>query len=84
MKKLFDEIPHIESARLCLRRLVDSDLPALAEMTRSEAVYRYLPTFLFEKQFQCRHVPPRAAARPQPRLPSGCSDKYALRRPIRS
>ena len=51
MKKLFDEIPVIESERLVLKRLADKDIPALLRLTGNERVYRYLPTFLYEKQY---------------------------------
>lgn len=45
-KKLFDDIPRIEGERVVLRRLTDTDVPALEELVRSERVYRYLPTYL--------------------------------------
>ena len=49
MKKLFSEIPHILGERLELRRLETSDAAGLRELTESEEVYRFLPTFLYEK-----------------------------------
>ena len=49
--KLFDEIPYIRGERIELKRLVPSDALKLKELTDNENVYRYLPTFLFEKQF---------------------------------
>ena len=55
MTKLFDEIPLIEGDRLVIRRLCDDDAEALEELTGSERVYRYLPTYLFEKQFDDMH-----------------------------
>ena len=51
MKKLFSEIPYLQSERIVLRKLVDADADALRELVDSPAVYRYLPTFLFEKQY---------------------------------
>ena len=51
MNKLFDEIPRIENDRILLRRLAKDDIPCLNQMTSDEKVYRYLPTFLFEKQY---------------------------------
>ena len=51
MKKLFSEIPCLKSERLILRGLIPQDAPALAELTNSPNVYRYLPTFLFEKKY---------------------------------
>ena len=51
MIKLFDEIPRLEHAQIILRRLQSDDLPSLREMIANDIVYRYLPTFLFEKQY---------------------------------
>lgn len=51
MKKLFDEIPVIESDQLILRKLTDADAPLIEEMTQSKLIYRYEPTFLFERQY---------------------------------
>ncbi|MBQ1343494.1 MAG: GNAT family N-acetyltransferase, partial [Firmicutes bacterium] len=50
-KKLFSEIPYLESDRLILKGLTQDDAPALQELVDSSNVYRYLPTFLFEKQY---------------------------------
>lgn len=50
--KLFDEIPYLGNERIELKRLVPSDAIKLKELTDNENVYRYLPTFLFEKQFE--------------------------------
>lgn len=55
MKKLFDEIPVIESDQLILRKLSDADAPLIEEMTRSKLIYRYEPTFLFERQYADMH-----------------------------
>ena len=57
--KLFDEIPRLEGGGLCLRRLGDADAADLGALARSERVYRYLPTFLLERQY----ADPRAAIR---------------------
>lgn len=51
MKKLFDDIPRIQGERVTLRRLTETDIPALEELVASEAVYRYEPTYLFERQY---------------------------------
>ena len=51
MKKLFDEIPYMDHDRLVLKKLEKTDSEALLELIRSEPVYRYLPSFLFERQF---------------------------------
>ena len=51
MKQLFAEIPTLRGARVTLRALTPGDADALRELTACEEVYRYLPTFLAEKQF---------------------------------
>lgn len=52
MIKLFDEIPRLEGETLVLGRIRSEDLDALRELTEDDAVYRWLPTFLFERQFE--------------------------------
>ncbi len=49
--KLFDEVPVLENGALLLRGLEDRDADALGALARSERVYRYLPTFLFEQKY---------------------------------
>ena len=51
MKKLFSDIPCIRGENIELRRLTAGDAPGLRELTESEDVYRFLPTFLFEKKY---------------------------------
>ncbi len=51
MKKLFSEIPFIEGERVVLRAITQDDADSLRELTENETVYRYLPTFLFEKKY---------------------------------
>ena len=50
-KKLFSEIPKLHGKRLRLRALVPEDAAALRELVDDPEVYRYLPTFLFEKKY---------------------------------
>ena len=50
-KKLFSEIPALCGDRVVLKELTSADAPALQEMRDSDAVYRYLPTFLFEQKY---------------------------------
>ena len=50
-KKLFSEIPYLQNERITLRRLTSADADALQELVDSPAVYRYLPTFLYEKKY---------------------------------
>ena len=49
-KRLFAEIPCIRGPCVTLRRLEERDAPGLQALVDSPTVYRYLPTFLFEKQ----------------------------------
>ena len=50
-KKLFSEIPCLKGERVTLRPLTASDADGLSELTQSAEVYRYLPTFLYEKKY---------------------------------
>ncbi|MBQ1493019.1 MAG: hypothetical protein IIZ39_13755 [Blautia sp.] len=50
MRFLFPELPLLQSELLCLRPLTPSHAGDLQRLTQQEAVYRYLPTFLFEKK----------------------------------
>ena len=47
--KPFDEIPIIEGDDIILKRIDYSDKDKLKELSNSKNVYKYLPTFLFEK-----------------------------------
>lgn len=51
MKKLFSVLPCIRGDELELRPLEARDAESLRELTESDEVYRFLPTFLFEKKF---------------------------------
>ena len=55
MKQLFHEIPVLHGKRVTLRALADADAGALRALTRQDEVYRYLPTFLFEKKYGDPH-----------------------------
>ena len=50
-KKQFSEVPVLKDGNLILRGLTPDDAPGLKELTDSPDVYRYLPTFLFEKKY---------------------------------
>ena len=50
-KKLFIEIPSIKGEHIVLDRVVDGDADALRDLIQNPLVQRYLPTYLFEKQF---------------------------------
>ena len=55
MKKVFDEIPFIEGEHIIIRKITDADAEELQKMIQSQKVYRYLPTFLFEQQYEDIH-----------------------------
>ena len=48
---LFSELPTLTGNGLTLKPLTIGDVPALKELTEDVEVYRYLPTFLFEKRY---------------------------------
>ena len=50
MAKLFSEIPCLEGENITLKALTSADTEALHALCESEAVYRYLPTFLYEQK----------------------------------
>ena len=51
MKKLFSEIPCIEGEKLTLKKIELKHIGALRELIDDPDVYRYLPTFLYEKKY---------------------------------
>ena len=51
MVKLFDEIPVIEGERVTLSQVTLEDAERLREMVEDDLVYRYDPTYLYERQF---------------------------------
>lgn len=55
MKKLFEELPYLEDDVIVIRKITDEDAQALRELIENDNVYRYLPTFLFERQFEDVH-----------------------------
>ncbi|MBQ5804373.1 MAG: GNAT family N-acetyltransferase, partial [Erysipelotrichaceae bacterium] len=55
MQAMFSEIPVLEDERILLRKVVDSDAQELESLVRNDRIYRYLPTFLFEKQYLDMH-----------------------------
>lgn len=52
MRELFKELPVMRSERLCLRPIALSDADDLSRMTRKSAIYRYEPTFLYERRYE--------------------------------
>ena len=55
MMKIFDEIPYIKDSTVTLKKIEDADAEALSEMVNDKDVYKYLPTFLFEKKYDDIH-----------------------------
>lgn len=55
MKKLFSEIPYLKNDRILIKGVEDRDAEALKQMTQNPDVYRYLPTFLLEQQYDDVH-----------------------------
>ncbi|WP_330054932.1 GNAT family N-acetyltransferase [Ruminococcus sp.] len=51
-KKLFSELPTLTGDGITLRPLNIGDTCSLKELTEDNEVYRYLPTFLFEKKYE--------------------------------
>ena len=56
MKDLFPEVPFIQGDTIALKALTQNDAVALQEFVDSPRVYRYLPTFLFEKKYDDVHL----------------------------
>lgn len=52
MKLLFEAPPVLKRESLILRPLESSDSDDLNRLTQQEIVYRFLPTFLFEKKYE--------------------------------
>ena len=52
MKNIFDQIPYLETERLVLRKLEESDSEDLRGLVENDNVYKYLPTFLIERQYE--------------------------------
>ena len=55
IKKLFPGLPVLKGESVTLRPLTLDDADGLSELTSCEEVYRYLPTFLFEKKYDDAH-----------------------------
>ena len=51
MKDLFRTIPRLAGKTIELRALTQADADALDAFTHDDRVYRYLPTFLFERKY---------------------------------
>jgi ribosomal-protein-alanine N-acetyltransferase len=51
LKQLLSDIQCIKGKRVELKRISPEDAPGMRELVDSETVYKYLPTFLYEKQY---------------------------------
>ncbi len=56
MKTLFREIPCLRGGRITLRQILPGDAEGLRRLADSPGVYRYLPTFLFERKYDDIHT----------------------------
>ncbi len=51
MKKLFKDFPYLGNGHIILKKMHEVDADALLNMKQNKNVYRYLPTFLIELQY---------------------------------
>jgi len=49
MAELFAEFPYLVNDRVVIKKMEESDVPALAEISRNDNVYKYMPPFLYQK-----------------------------------
>lgn len=52
---MFSEIPYIHEGRITIRTLTQDDADSLQVFMEQEKEFRYLPTFLFEMQYDDAH-----------------------------
>lgn len=50
--QLFDEYPYLENETIVIKKMSAADADALSAFAKEEAVYRYLPTFLYEQRYE--------------------------------
>ena len=50
--KLFDEYPCLENDRVIMKKMSAADAEALAELTSRDAVYKTIPSFLYELRYE--------------------------------
>lgn len=48
---VFDELPRLVGERVVLREMVPSDAPALETLASDDEIYRFEPTFLYERKY---------------------------------
>ena len=49
MAELFAEFPYLTNDKVIIKKMEESDVPALAEISRNDNVYKYMPPFLYQK-----------------------------------
>ncbi len=49
MAELFAEFPFLSNDKVVIRKMEEADIPALAEISRNDNVYKYMPPFLYQK-----------------------------------
>lgn len=49
MYELYDEFPALHNEKIAIRKMVESDVEALLEISHSDAVYKYISPFLYHK-----------------------------------
>ena len=52
MKELFPEIPYVKGERIILKKIGPEAADGLKEIAQSPSVRKYLPTFLYEQQYE--------------------------------
>mgnify|MGYP000952631903 CR=1 FL=1 len=49
MAELFSTFPYLKNDKIIIRKMTESDVEALAEISNNENVYKYIPPFLYKK-----------------------------------
>lgn len=49
MSNLFDEFPNLKNEKIIIRKMVESDVDALLEISHNDAVYKFTSPFLYRK-----------------------------------
>lgn len=47
--ELYEQFPHIENEKIIIRKMIDSDLESLLEISSNDNVYKHCPLFLYKK-----------------------------------
>lgn len=46
---LYDTFPYLSDELIIIKKMIDSDVEALAEITGDERIYKFIPLFLYKK-----------------------------------